>query len=143
MKSNRELPSPSLAHTVPQWLYVVIVVYNFCTNLIKVSFLLQYRRLFVGERTQLVCKWALIFIGVWAVAQVLILSLACLPLATIVPSMKDRCLPVDPTWYLSSAMNIVTDFAIFLIPIPSLITLRTTGRRQKALLLVVFGLGFL
>ena len=131
------------ANTTRQWLYVVIIAYNTCTNLIKVSFLLQYRRLFVGERTQLVCKCALIFTGLWAVTQILILALACLPLASIVPSMKDHCLPVDPTWYLSSSMNIITDFAIFLIPIPSLVTLRMCSRRQKCLLLVVFGLGFL
>jgi hypothetical protein len=105
--------------------------------------LLLFRRLFIGERTQLVCKYALIFVAVWAVVQVLILSLACMPLAAIVPSLKERCLPVDPTWYLSSTMNIVTDFAIFSIPIPSLISLRTASRRQKALLLIVFGLGFL
>lgn len=97
----------------------------------------------MGERTVLICRWALVFIGLWAVVQVLLLALACLPLASIVPSMKDRCLPVDPVWYLSSAMNIATDFVIFLIPMPSLINLRTKGKKQKALLLVVFGLGFL
>ncbi|KAK5656011.1 hypothetical protein OQA88_5149 [Cercophora sp. LCS_1] len=125
-----------------KWLYFKIIVYNTCTNLIKVSFLLQFRRLFIGEKTQRVCNYGLIFIGIWTVVQILILSLSCLPLTAIVPSMKDRCLPVDPTWFLSSAMNIVTDFAIFLIPIPSLISLRTSNRRQKALLLLVFGLGF-
>lgn len=126
-----------------KWLYMKIIVYNTCTNLVKVSFLLQFKRLFIGERTQRVCKYGLIFIGLWTVAQILILSLSCLPLTNIIPSMKGKCLPVDPTWYLSSAMNIFTDFVIFLIPIPNLITLRTTNRRQKALLLVVFGLGFL
>lgn len=122
---------------------MVVIVYNLGTNMIKLSFLLQYRRLFVGEKTLLVCKWALVLIGIWAVVQVLILALACLPLASIVPSMKGRCLPVDPVWYLSSAMNIVTDFGVFCIPIPSLLGLRTKDRKQKALLLVVFGLGFL
>jgi hypothetical protein len=121
----------------------VIVVYNLGTNVIKVSFLLQYRRLFVGEGTMLVCRWALVLIGLWAVVQVILLTLACLPLASIVPSMKGRCLAVDPVWYLSSAMNIATDFVIFVIPMPSLINLRTKSRKQKALLLVVFGLGFL
>jgi hypothetical protein len=119
------------------------MVYNLGTNVIKVSFLLQYRRLFVGERTLLACKCTLIFIGLWAIVQVLILALACLPLASIVPSMKGRCLAVDPVWYLSSAMNIVTDFVVFLIPLPAIITLRTKGKRQKVLLLVVFSLGFL
>lgn len=118
-------------------------MYNLGTNVIKISFLLLYRRLFVGKHTLLICKCALIFIVLWSAVQIAILALACLPLASIVPSMKDRCLPVDPVWYLSSAMNIATDFAIFLIPIPSLMGLRTKGKRQKGLLLVVFGLGFL
>jgi len=126
-----------------QWLYFVIIVYNLGTNVIKVSFLLQYQRLFVGKRTLLVCKWGLILIGIWSVVQVVMMALACLPLSSIVQTMKGRCLPVDPTWYLGAAMNIATDFAIFMIPIPSLIKLRINDKGKKAMLLLVFGLGFL
>jgi hypothetical protein len=118
-------------------------VYNLATNVIKFSFLLQYRRLFAGRRTMIVCQWALVFISIWTVIQALLIATACLPLAFIVPSMANKCLKAEPIWYFSSAMNIVTDFAIFLIPLPAVYHLRIIRKKQKALLLMIFCLGFL
>jgi hypothetical protein len=85
----------------------------------------------------------MVFIVLWSVAQVSILATACLPLASIVPSMKDKCLPATPIWFFTSAMNIVTDFAIFIIPLPSVLKLRVKQRKQKIMLFIIFSIGFL
>ncbi len=57
--------------------------------------------------------------------------------------MADRCLSSTAIWYSSSALNIVTDFYIFSIPLPSILALTTQTLRQKVVLLLIFSLGFL
>lgn len=68
--------------------------------------------------------------------------LGCVPIIFIVPSMKGRCLDVLLTFYLTSIMNIVTDFMVFTLPIPAVTKLRLR-RNQKILIISIFGLGFL
>jgi hypothetical protein len=108
------------------------------------SFLLQYRRIFGSSSptADRVCKWLFFFVLLWAVLQAVLLGLCCIPVASVVPSMADKCLNTLPVWYTSSIMNIATDFLIFLVPLPSVykMTLRT---KQKILVLSIFSLGFL
>lgn len=110
-------------------------------NVIKISFLLQYDRIFHSDRVRAVCFGMMVYVVVWAVAQGVLLGLTCMPLALVLPSTKGWCLPTLPVWYFSSAMNIATDAAIFGIPLPSVVRLQLP-RRQKAVILGVFCLGF-
>jgi hypothetical protein len=108
-----------------------------------VSFLLQYRRIFAGSETlKKICLLFLVFVAVWAVVQCLLISFACIPLAMFVPSMADKCLPALTLWYISAAVNILTDFVILLVPLRSVYHLKL--RTQKKIFLVsIFCLGFL
>jgi hypothetical protein len=112
--------------------------------MVKMSFLLQYRRIFGSSSptADRVCRWFFFFIMLWAVTQAVLLGVSCIPVATIVPSMAAKCLDTLPVWYFSSTMNIVTDFLIFVIPLPCVynLTLRTN---QKILIFSIFSLGFL
>jgi hypothetical protein len=126
-----------------QWLYFVIIVYNLATNIVKLSLLLQYRRLFAETWMRRVCNCGIVFTCLWAIIQVVILAMACLPLASIVPSMKGKCLPATPIWFFTSSMNIVTDFAVLLLPLPSVLKLRMRLKKQKMMLLLVLSIGFL
>ena len=119
-----------------------MLIYNPAQIILKASFLLQYRRLFPGPRTQFVCHWLLILIPIWGVAQNIIAGLACKPLSTLRPSMEGHCIPTMPVWYLTSAMNIFTDFIIFSVPLPSVVKLQIRTK-QKWLLGALFSLGFL
>lgn len=110
-------------------------------NVITISFLLQYDRIFHSDRVRAVCFGMMVYVVVWAVAQGVLLGLTCMPLALVLPSTKGWCLPTLPVWYFSSAMNIATDAAIFGIPLPSVVRLQLP-RRQKAVILGVFCLGF-
>lgn len=113
-------------------------------NVVKFSLLLQYRRIFAGNSKWMsrVCAGFMIYVGLWMIVQVTILALACVPIAVVLPHMADKCLDTLPIWYFSSGMNIFTDFTILLIPLPSVLKLKLR-RKQKILLLGVFGLGFL
>ncbi|KAF2466018.1 uncharacterized protein BDR25DRAFT_238612 [Lindgomyces ingoldianus] len=122
-------------------LYSNILIYNAAQIITKISFLIQYRRLFPGTGTQRVCLWLLVFVVAWGITQEFLAGLACSPLAAIVPKMADKCISPLPIWYLTSSMNIVTDFMIFVIPVPSVLKLQMRTR-QKLLLCALFCLGF-
>jgi hypothetical protein len=61
---------------------------------------------------------------------------------SFLPKMADKCIYTLPVWYLTSSMNILTDFMIFVIPIVPVLRLRISTRK-KILLLCLFSLGFL
>lgn len=87
-------------------------------------------------------KWVLGYVLLWTLTQMIILVLACMPLAAIVPAMAGRCLPTYPVWMTSSAMSTATDFVIFALPLPSVIRLKLR-RKQKIVTVLMFSLGFL
>jgi len=109
------------------------------------AFLFQYRRLFADAHkwTLRVVNVALCVTPIWAVIQVCLLGTSCLPLATIIPSAAGHCLPTQYIWLASSAMNIITDFSIFLIPLPALCRIKGMRQKQKVLLVMIFCIGFL
>ncbi|CRK38568.1 hypothetical protein BN1723_015357 [Verticillium longisporum] len=124
-----------------KWLLVGILSYNLGINVVKLGFLFQYRRIFEQPIVQKVCYWFIIFVCMWTCVQVILLSLACLPISFIVPSMIGKCLDTLPIWYFSSGMSMATDIMIFCIPIPSVLKLQLP-LKQRMLVLAVFCLGF-
>lgn len=111
-------------------------------NVIKISFLLQYYRIFHSDIIRKICFWMMAFVVVWAIAQGTLLGLTCVPIALIIPSTSGWCLNTLPVWYFSSAMNIASDSAIFMIPLPSVLKLQLP-RRQKIVVFGIFCVGFL
>jgi hypothetical protein len=125
-----------------QWAYVAMMAHNCSINVIKLSFLLQYRRVFAEPRTVLICNVGIIFTCIWAVVQISTIATACFPVALIIPTIK-TCLPSTPVWLTNASMNIVTDFAIFMIPVPCIMKLNIPNKKQKAVILLIFSIGFL
>ncbi len=84
----------------------------------------------------------MIYLIVWGVTQEFLVGFACVPISILIPSRADSCIDPAIVWYLTSVMNIVTDFVIFVTPIPAIkaLQLRTT---QKILVASIFSLGFL
>jgi hypothetical protein len=111
--------------------------------LVKISILLQYRRIFAGPVMQRLTLIGLIFITAWAVTLAFLLSLSCMPVAKFWdPTIPGMCLDNLTIWYVMAGVNLVTDFSIFSMPLPVIKSLQLP-RRQKYLLMGVFGLGFL
>lgn len=142
----------------PQCLYANIMIYNAAQILTKVSFLIQYRRLFPGPKIQKICLYLLMFIVAWGLIQEFIVGFSCTPLTAFATSMVGKCIYTLPVWCkqnylllcerglifsdLTSCMNILTDFMVFIIPIVPVLKLQMRTR-QKLLLLALFCLGFL
>ena len=85
----------------------------------------------------------LIFILAWTVTLSVLLPLVCFPVARFwETSLPGTCVDQLAVWYVMAGVNIITDAAIFVIPLPVIKSLQLPTK-QKMLLVVVFGLGLL
>ncbi|KAH7233847.1 uncharacterized protein BKA55DRAFT_580350 [Fusarium redolens] len=141
MGRHKEAVSPEDNMEQLKYLYVAILHYNVGMNIVKISFLFQYRRIFQSSRVHKVCFWVIIGVILWACVQATLLGTSCLPISILVPSTAGWCLDTLPIWYFSSAMSIATDILIFCIPLPSVLKLQLP-MKQKVMVILIFCLGF-
>jgi len=123
-------------------LLAAMTIYNLAQIVTKMSFLLQYRRIFQeGGHTRRVCLWLIIFLGAWGLTQEFLVCFTCVPAGIVIPGMARVCIDSLTVYYLTSVMNIVTDFIVFTVPLPAVHALHLPPR-QKLLVSSVFCLGF-
>lgn len=109
----------------------------------KISILLQYRRIFSNTILRKIIDVGLGFLTLWTVTLCFLLPMVCMPVAAFWdPNVKGFCLNSSIIWYVMAGVNLVTDFAVFTMPIPVISSLHLPTR-QKAMLLIVFTLGIL
>ena len=126
-----------------QSFYSSIIVYNVAVCMTKISILLQYKRIFPNPTLRKIIKYGLCFLILWGIMLCFLLPMVCIPVAAFWdPTVKGFCLDSGTIWYVMAGVNVVTDFAVFSIPIPVISTLHLPVR-QKAMLLIVFTLGVL
>ena len=97
-----------------QTFYISIVLYNASLTGIKLTFLLQYYRVLSTQRMRKVIIWALVFVSMWSISQLLIVIFTCTPIeafwrSELITEGKGKCIPNLPFWYINAAGNIVTD----------------------------------
>src|SRR5947209_5118912 len=115
-----------------QLLYASIILYNFGLFLVKDSILYQYLRFFVDRRYRYGAWFLIGVIFVGGIAYILASCFACLP----VPFFWDKtiqgghCVNREALWFSFSGFNIITDFAIWVLPMPVLWKLQLP-RKQK------------
>ena len=120
-------------------------MYNASLMAIKMTFLSQYFRIFHHASRKIVKVFTCItvFVGLWSLSQLIVAIFTCDPIDGYWKKSKDaQCIPNHPFWEINAAGNIVTDVMIFILPIPILKTLNLP-RRQRHILIGIFGLGFL
>lgn len=143
-----------------QAMWASVPIYQVSLTLTKVSILLQYLRVFVStkmRRTILGMLGVVVvygrkritfhhaisadsggFSGAWSVLSTLFM---CAPVSFFWnKNQKGHCLNQAAVWFTNAALNILTDFAVFLLPMPCLKELHLP-RRQKYGLMAVFALG--
>ncbi|RYP53581.1 hypothetical protein DL768_001445 [Monosporascus sp. mg162] len=123
--------------------YLSIVFYNATLTLVKLTFLLQYYRVFaVQKNVRRAIIVALVTVGCWCLSQLLIATFSCSPIKKFWdPTLPGTCIPYLPLWYINAAGNLATDMAIFLLPLPALGSLNLRSP-QKIFLICIFSLGF-
>jgi hypothetical protein len=125
-----------------QTFYISIVLYNASLTAIKITFLLQYYRIFTTAGMRRVVTGALAFVSLWSISQPLVTIFTCTPIEAFwSPEKGGTCIPNLPFWYINAAGNILTDVIVFVVPLPALGGLNLR-RSSKMLLLGIFSLGF-
>ncbi|KAK5657954.1 hypothetical protein OQA88_2506 [Cercophora sp. LCS_1] len=146
--SSADQPGAALAH---EWhfhplttsFFISVILYRSALIAVKVCFLLHYLRIFPLPKVQIACWILLSFVGVWGTLQLCLVIFQCRPISAFWDkSAGPACLRVGPQWYVHATGNIVTDIAIFVLPLPVLNTLRLPVM-DKLCLVGMFSLGFL
>src|SRR4051812_31192663 len=129
--------------------YINSTMYPLSLFCLKMSFLLIYLQLFpktmVRLRRVLFSTIALVVIGY--AATIAMLLFWCMPIsANWSMNPKTRCLSwaAVPPYFFSTALHLITDLIIFILPFLLLPTLYHSASRQKLLRIAgMFSLGFL
>lgn len=88
--------------------------------LVKISILLQYRRIFAVRTMQLLTTGGLAFFCLWTITVSILLPLVCVPVAAFWDeNVEGKCLDNLTIWYVMASVNLVTDLGIFVLPLPS------------------------
>lgn len=128
---------------VLQNFWVSIALYNLTLALVKLTFLFQYYRVLSVHKMKRVIFILGTIIMLWAVSQLLVTVFTCSPVQKFWQTdLPGTCVPNLPFWYLNAAGNIVSDLAIFIMPLPVLNRLQLR-KKQKYFLMAIFSLGFL
>lgn len=124
-----------------QLFWISIPFYNAAMITAKASIIIQYFHVFPTKKMRLVCWITAAILAICGVWVVLSAFLNCIPVATFWdPTVPGHCLKDKELWFSNASLNILTDLAILIIPIPALASL-DLPIRQKVGLCCVFALG--
>ncbi|USW51511.1 hypothetical protein Slin15195_G048300 [Septoria linicola] len=118
-------------------------IWTILINGTKASILAQYLRIFHSHSKRIACYlllFALIPAACWETSGGIFL---CKPTAKLwTPVLDGRCGKPETYWLSVAAADIFLDFAVLILPMPSIAGLRLPNR-QKIATVLVFVLGFL
>ncbi|KAI0204017.1 hypothetical protein F4808DRAFT_414507 [Astrocystis sublimbata] len=129
-----ELPKRELMQFLKLWVAVQMVA-RIAIFFARLSILLFYIRIFFPIGAAKSVLWWIIQAVVWlnalySIALILVLNLQCVPYHL---PWGSSCVNQYLVLVLASVINIITDIAVLVIPIASIIKLRTTKRRKWAI----------
>jgi hypothetical protein len=120
-----------------------LIIYQIAICSVKVAFLLQYRRVFDLPNVRRICDSMIIFVTLFAASQALVLLFGCIPVEKIWrPFIDAKCINRIAFWYVNAVVNLITDVAIIIMPMP-LVRMLPLRLLQKMVLVSVFGIGLL
>ncbi|KAF4550745.1 Hypothetical protein D9617_16g015350 [Elsinoe fawcettii] len=135
------LPYPIIVQQLKA-LYATLILYGFAINLVKISILLQIRRVFPQKFIRRSSLVLMIITFIVAIVGLSLQIFECNPIPKAYnPMLPGKCIPHIISWFTGASLNMLLDIAIFLLPLPPLRKLKIP-RRQKVTLYLVFCLGF-
>ncbi|KAL2830779.1 hypothetical protein BDW59DRAFT_14043 [Aspergillus cavernicola] len=139
-RHNDDLPGDDLKQQLKR-LWVAIPMYNTSLAFTKISILFQYLRIFPSYRFRRICYLVMgvvILYSAWAIVSGFV---NCVPVAKFWDrEISGTCLSFEAVWFFNASMNIATDLALLVLPMP-LISQLHLPRMQKFALIAVFALG--
>ncbi|KAI7779328.1 hypothetical protein LA080_000999 [Diaporthe eres] len=131
-------------HNFELSLFIVIQFYSVGLNIVKISFLIQFYRIFPDRRIRQICVYFAFFSFLWMIGHNILYALSCVPTTGVVnnPHLEDICVPILPVWTANSSINVCTDLIIFSIPMRP-VWVMPLLQRQRYLLIGIFCFGFI
>lgn len=118
-------------------------MYNASLAFTKFSILFQYLRIFPGKPFRLACYAMMAIVATYSSWAIVSGFVNCVPVAKFWnKDLPGSCLDFEAIWFFNASMNIVTDIALLLLPMPLLSKLQLP-RTQKIALMGVFAMGIL
>lgn len=109
--------------------------------IVKDSILYQYLRFFVHRVYRRIAQGLIIIVTSVGIAMVITSCVSCLPVRFFWDKRIDgHCIDLMAFWFSFSSFNILTDLAVWLLPMPVLKGLQLP-RKQKYSLIAVFAIG--
>ncbi|PVH95286.1 hypothetical protein DM02DRAFT_571441 [Periconia macrospinosa] len=136
-----DLQPQDMEHSL-QAFYASLIVYYLSLGLTKTSILLQYQRIFRTRSFRIAC-WAIMAVTVIYAIWTLFGSIfVCFPIRAFwTKEQPSKCINQMVMWFTNAGFNILTDFAIIVLPMPVIRSLNL-ARRQKQALIGIFAVGF-
>ncbi|CDM30847.1 hypothetical protein DTO013E5_509 [Penicillium roqueforti] len=124
-------------------LWAAIPMYNASLAFSKFSILLQYLRIFPAKRFRLACYVMIAIVAAYSSWAIVSGFVDCVPVAKFWnKDLPGSCLSFEAVWFFNASMNIATDIALLVLPMPLLSKLQLP-RMQKIALMGVFAMGLL
>lgn len=113
-------------------------------NIVKISILLLYLRIFSASKKFKASIWAtLIFVVGLFISSGLSILFACRPVKKLFnPELDGSCVDIRMHVNVTSAIQILADFMILVLPLPMIWALKTS-RKQKFAVSGIFATGLL
>ncbi|KAH7419014.1 hypothetical protein BKA64DRAFT_649874 [Cadophora sp. MPI-SDFR-AT-0126] len=142
----RENPDPKLEQTqsLIQTLYGCYVCYSVANALTKLSIIASYLRIFPGMHFRR-AMWGLgIFVVLQALASVVTIIFECDPVESSWNwnVKRKKCIDIQLFFYITSAINTATDFALWAAPMPYFLKSHMS-RKQRIELVLLYSIGLL
>ena len=148
-------PDPSTA--AERWaigLFITEISYTITLVAVKLSILALYWRIFLGSRPLRIAIYVLAgVVSAWGIAFLLVTIFDCSPVsgawtrfsmeAIMNPAKAPLCtVQAEPAYLSNSALNLATDIAVLLLPLPMIWQLRLP-RSQKLAMSAIFAISLL
>ncbi|KAK4208919.1 integral membrane protein [Rhypophila decipiens] len=134
------LDKPAIFENYLVTFYASLLVYNASLLLVKISITLMYRRIFVTRIMRIVTVTTLVFLVAWGFAMEFSLAFICVPAKRfwdISANPEGFCHDFLKVFLAVAVTNMLTDFIIFLIPLPSIRTLQLPLKQKLALAFIL------
>lgn len=116
-------------------------MYSLAIYLVKLSILFLLRRIFPKRQFHYTLWITGIIMSAYTITQIICVIIHCVPFAALWdPKVPAHCIDLDDVILVCSSLNIATDVAILILPMPQLWNLKITTR-QKLQLTFIFLLG--
>lgn len=138
---HRETLSPEKVATFAELLYFFQIFYVLAPPTVKLALLFLYRRIFEHSSFLRIVDGMIVLISVWAIVMTFLAIFNCKPISAFWTT-EGTCLNFKEFAIGYAIVNIISDFAVWLMPIPRVWNIQLP-KPQKIALSLIFALGLL